>query len=400
MTEEFQPKDPVHGPSRKHADTPGVRTSERAAKAFWRAVTALTRIEPVLLVVAISLGTIYLLAIGESRLSFHSDECVYLGALIRQSPIDWLRPYNEHWTTLTIAAWALLTEIFGTGSYLPFRALLLAAHATAVVALWALIRPHQPVLALPAAILFLMLGAGHENLLFAVQIQVTGAMAAGLWAVWAATRDRMLLAASLLTVALMFQTTALLFLPAVGAALATRRRWQSMLWLAIPSIAFVAWFVTFGRQGVARPLFDEQTIGRVVPWMLVSLADAFSDTFGIRLAEGLSTVVAGAAVLVVAALLRGWRPPPVAMAAIVGLISGYGVIGLGRAPGVASSRYVYIASAMYLLALTALPRVRGVWAVVAVVVFVFALRYNYFELQSGLVAFEAYSRDPVRACHL
>jgi hypothetical protein len=357
-------------------------------------------LEPAVLATAIVLGTIYLLAIAEGRVGFHGDECNYLEAYIRRPPIEWLRPHNEHWTTLSIAAWALLANVFGTGSYLPFNALLLVGHAGGVVGLWALIRPYQPWLALPAAILFLFLGAGHENLLYAVQIQVTAMMALGLWALWAALRDRMLLATALLTAGLMFQTTALMFLPAVGAVLIARGRWLALRWLIVPAATFGAWYLTWGQEGVARPLFDQGTLARVTPWLVVSLSDAFSDTFGVRVAEGLSTLVAAAAILVAVALIRGWRPPPITVGAVSGLVAGYFLIGLGRAPDLAASRYVYLAGGMYLLALTGLPRLRGVWIAVAMVIFVFALRYNYFELQSGLDAFEAYSRDPALACQL
>jgi hypothetical protein len=399
-----------------HGDTGGrLARGRAAARDSWRrlaaavndattranlAIAARPWLEPAVLGTAIVLGVLYLIAIAEGRVFFHNDECTYLDVYLQRPPIEWLRPHNEHWTTLSIAAWAVLVNVFGTGSYIPFKVLLLAGHAAAVVALWALIRPYQPRLALLAAILFLFLGAGHENLLYAIQIQVTAVMALGLWALWAALRDRMALATVLLTVGLAFQTTELLFLPAVAVVLAARGRWRTILWLLVPIAVFLAWYLTWGQEGVWRPLVESGTFQRVVPWLYTSLADALFDTFGIRVTEGLSTLIAVGAMVVAIALARGWRPPPITLGAITGLLAGYTLIGLGRAPGLASSRYVYIASAMYLLALTGLPRVRGVWVTVALVVFVFALRYNYFELQSGLVAFEGYSHDPALACRL
>src|SRR5258706_6677455 len=117
--------------------------------------------------------------------NFYFDEWT----LILPSDTAWtayLQPHNEHPAILLKLIYAVLLATVGMRSYLPYMAILLALHATTAVLLFEVVRRRAgDVIAIAAALLLLVLGAGWENLLWAFQIGFVGSMACGLGALLA-----------------------------------------------------------------------------------------------------------------------------------------------------------------------------------------------------------------------
>jgi hypothetical protein len=326
------------------------------------------------------------------ELSFFSDEWTIITELPGSAPRYFLDPHNEHWTTLVkVVYWALLSG-FGLGSYLPYMAVLGALHACAGICLFWLVRRRSgELLALACLPLFLFMGRGSENLLWAFQIGFVGAVAAGLAALLlldpvSLGGGRLAMASALLVVSLMLSGgIGLIFLAAaaVEVGLDGQRR-SHLVALVAPVGAYAVWYLVFGRVnvGVHRNPFTGTALVSLIGYVpngigasaagLVGLSARWAPWgFGAVAAVGASTVV-----------LRR-RLDPRVLGALAGLLALFGLAGLVRgqfgAGQAASSRYIYIAGPFLLLVLSdALKDVRvdRRWLVVG---------------SAGLVAATAYS---------
>ncbi len=285
--------------------------------------------------------------------NFYFDEWTF----ILPSDASWivyLQPHNEHPAMLLRLIYAVLLGTVGMRSYLPYMAVLLALHATSVVLLFELVRRRAgDVIAIAAALLLLVLGAGWENLLWAFQIGFVGSVACGLGAlvVMQGATPRTWLAALLLFGSLLFSGIGLFFLIAVAVWLAlTPDRRRELVWLAPVALALVAWYLAYGRSGSTTSLIGNlQALPLYVAW---GLAASVAGLIGQSLY--------GPALLVVALAAIGFswfrhRPDGFTIGIAVALVAFYVVIGLGRAQiGYQQSgagRYVYEGAIFWILLL-------------------------------------------------
>ena len=284
--------------------------------------------------------------------NFYFDEWTF----ILPSDASWtvyLQPHNEHPAMLLRLIYAVLLGTVGMRSYLPYMAVLLALHATSVVLLFELVRRRAgDVVAIAAALLLLVLGAGWENLLWAFQIGFVGSVACGLGAlvVMEAT-PRTWPAALLLFGSLLFSGIGLFFLIAAGVWLAlTPDRRRELVWLAPVAFALVAWYLAYGRSGATTSVTGNlQALPLYVAW---GLAASVAGLVGQSLY--------GPALLVVALAVLGFswfrhRPDGFTIGIAVALLAFYVVIGLSRAQiGYEQSgagRYVYEGAIFWILLL-------------------------------------------------
>ena len=306
--------------------------------------------------------------------NFYFDEWT----LILPTDAGWtiyLQPHNEHPAMALRLIYAVLLATVGMRSYLPYMAVLLVLHGTSVVLLFELVRRRAgDVIAIGAALILLVLGAGWENLLWAFQIGFVGSVAFGLGAllVIAAVTPRMWLAALLVFGSLLFSGIGLFFLIAAAVWLGlTPGRRQDLVWLAPVAILLAAWYLTYGQSGATGSLAGNlQALPLYVLW---GLAASIAGLVG----ESLY----GPALLVLAlvAIAFTWlrrRPDGFAIGIAVALIAFYAVIGLNRAQiGYQQSgagRYAYEGAIFWLLLLADAARDlpwRGTWrpALVALV---------------------------------
>src|SRR5207245_6821754 len=92
----------------------------------------------------------------------------------------YFRPHNEHPAILFRLVYSALLDTVGLRSYLPYMAALVVAHAANVVLLFEMVRRRPgDLVALAAALLLLVLGAGWADLMWAFQMAWPASVAPG-----------------------------------------------------------------------------------------------------------------------------------------------------------------------------------------------------------------------------
>lgn len=115
-------------------------------------------------------------------LSFTVDDYDFLATRTGGSAFDLFKTHNAHWVTLPAATYRLLWWLVGVRSYLPYQLLLIGLHLVAAALLLVVMRPAgvSPWIATIAATVFVLLGAGAENIVIAFQITFVGSLVFGL----------------------------------------------------------------------------------------------------------------------------------------------------------------------------------------------------------------------------
>lgn len=304
--------------------------------------------------------------------AFYFDEWTFILTAPDWSLATLLQPHNEHPVMLTRAIYAAMLATVGLRSYLPYMGVVLALHVASVALLFEVVRRRSgDLLAVAAAALLLVLGAGWEDLLWAFQMQFVGSVACGLGMLLALQgqpgRRNVIIAAALLTASLMFSGVGLFFGVAATVQLAaTPNRRRHLVWFAPVGVALAAWFVTFGRDaepGTTLSLGDIATLPLYVLW---GLGTSVGGLIGLSGWAGLAVLVLAA--LAVAYAWRRGGVDPFALGIAAGVVSFYGVTGLIRVQlgyqQSGASRYTYVAAVFWLLLLADAARRlpwRGTW---------------------------------------
>ena len=302
--------------------------------------------------------------------TFYFDEWTFISTAPDWTLATYFRPHNEHPAILFRLAYSALLDTVGLRSYLPYMAALVVAHAANVVLLFELVRRRSgDLVALAAALLLLVLGAGWEDLLWAFQMAWLASVALGLGALLAMQNPRrMALATGLLAASLAFSGIGLAFAVAgtVQLLLTTARR-RDVLWLVPVGIGLAAWYVAFGRFG--NHPNPQPTAGNLLLDPLYTLWGMSQSVAGL-IGEGGWVGAAVLAAAVAALAWHWWRhgADSFEIGAAAGLVAFYLVTGLTRAQlGVqqsGASRYTYIGAVLWLILLAGPARNlpwRGTW---------------------------------------
>ena len=302
--------------------------------------------------------------------TFYFDEWTFISTAPDWTLATYFRPHNEHPAILFRLVYSALLDTVGLRSYLPYMAALVVAHAANVVLLFELVRRRSgDLVALAAALLLLVLGAGWEDLLWAFQMAWLASVALGLGALLAMQNPRrMALATGLLAASLAFSGIGLAFAVAgtVQLLLTTARR-RDVLWLVPVGIGLAAWFVAFGRFG--NHPNPQPTAGNLLLDPLYTLWGMSQSVAGL-IGEGGWVGAAVLAAAVAALAWHWWRhgADSFEIGAATGLVAFYLVTGLTRAQlGVqqsGASRYTYIGALLWLILLAGPARNlpwRGTW---------------------------------------
>lgn len=314
-------------------------------------------------VIAVAAGAL-LVALGLG-MTFFADEWAFIESRSLGQPLDWLRPHNEHWSTLPIVLYRALVETVGIGSYVPYQVAVVLVHlAVAALVYRAIDRRVGQTAAFVGGVVVLLFGSGFENLYWGFQTGFTGSVALGLLALEVldgpSSGRRAAVVVGLLLVNLMTSGTALLFCVAVGVEWLVDRRWRRWVpALAIPAATYLGWYLAFGRGGVAthRDPFTLEALADVPAFVARGFGNAARAITG--LPEWVALAVVGGAVAIVTIRLALARRLPARVPGLLAAIATqYALIGLVRGglleDQVAYTRYTYVSGILLLVTIAAL----------------------------------------------
>jgi hypothetical protein len=292
----------------------------------------------VALVAAFVLLVLVVLSVDRGVTPFH-DEWWFICGRSLTDVGSLLAPHNEHWVALSAAAYVATADLFGVTSEIPFVILLLAAHAAASVALYRLTASTL------ATAVFVLFGAGFENLFWGFQIGMVGATALGLWAMVAFNAERPGVGALLLLAGVATAGNALIYIPAIAVLLVASGRWREAVYLIPAAGAYGLWALL--ERGSINARGGPDTLRGIYTFVKRGLLASLGFGAG-------SKVAAGTVVLLVAAWPR--RVTPLVLAAVTGLVATFVALALTRegfAPADAS-RYLYVAAPFVLITVAGL----------------------------------------------
>lgn len=282
-------------------------------------------------------------------------------------------PHNEHWSTLPILVYRAVVSIDGMHSYLPTLVVLLLAHLGICHLLWriSLGARVDPWLATVLTSIFVVLGAGAQNLTWDFQMGFVGSVLFGLLAIQTDRLTlppivRLVLTWILLVCSLMCSGIGITMTVACTGDRALRAGLRrATLTAIVPAAVYLVWYERVGSAGLRNDHVTTTSVLAIPSFLWTGLSSALGSTFGLTLAGP---------VLLLALLgwsirnaYRGQTGQQTALALGGATVILFIFIGLVRSDlGTAeasSSRYVYVAFALLLplvgLALTDLVREHG-----------------------------------------
>ncbi len=220
-----------------------------------------------------------------------------------------MRAHYGHWVAIPLLVYRALWWAVGLRSYLPYAALAIALHCAAAALLWVVMR-RAHVRAWTATIVasvFVLFGAGAQDILWAFQIAFTGALVLGLTHVVLADHDGALdrrdwfgIGAGFL--ALLCSGVAVTMIGVVGLATLLRRGWRIAAVHTVPlALVYTTWWL-----GAARGKYSSAgSVRQVVDWCAAGVSRLFGALGSVT---GVGVLVAGVLVVGGALALRERRP--------------------------------------------------------------------------------------------
>lgn len=322
------------------------------------------RLDPsvALTLVALGAGVALLLYLGRG-LWFFTDEWNFLLNRRELTLYHVMRPHNEHWVAFPALLYRGLLALGGLHTYWPYYLTGVAFHTAATVAGWAVLRrlgvPH--LVAAPAALSLLLMGAASEQLFNAFQLGWTAPIALFCGALLLLERPvprarHVTGASACLALAMPFGGVGLALAVGMAAGLVLRRRFRTAVLVAGPALAcYLLWRLVWG---VSPPL-EPQAFPLIPAYVAYGVTASVAGFTGLPLVLAAALLAVLAVWLVVAALRTPL--PLTAWAASCSLLAFFASAGLARAlaSGVrqaGSSRYLYLGVLLLLLATAAASR--------------------------------------------
>ncbi len=270
---------------------------------------------------------------------FYLDEWDFLAAR-SLSLHDVLRSHNEHWTTLPIIVYRLMWRFFGLRSYVPYQVLTVSLQLVTAVLLRRIMRRASvgPWVATAAASLFLFLGSGRENIVWAFQIGFVGALVCGLTHLLFADHDgppdrRDAIGIAFGVVGLMCSGVAVTMAIIVGIAVVVRRGWWAALVNTLPlAVVYGLWYSAYASSA-SQP--SAGALGVVLRFTVTGLANAFvkmGQLPGVGIALG---------VVLVAGLVTAWARVPLAQLRRRAAVPGAMLVGAALFLTTAGGRFAF-----------------------------------------------------------
>ena len=302
--------------------------------------------------------------------TFYFDEWTFITAAPHWGVFGIFVPHNEHPAILFRLLYLGLLDTVGLRAYWPYMAVVVLAHAANLLLLFELVRRRSgELVALGAAFLLAVLGAGWEDLLWAFQMAWLLSIAFGLGALLLLESRRLTApAVGLLAVSLAFSGIGLIFSVAGSVQLVLRQGRRRDVFVLVPlGLALVIWLAVFGQY--SNHPNPQPTAANLLTAPVYALW---------AMGEGVAALIGeggwfGPPLLVAAATAVGWRwkrhgADPLVLGAAAGMIAFYLVLGLARGQlGLqqgGASRYLYVGAVMWLILLGDAARGlpwRGTW---------------------------------------
>ncbi len=285
---------------------------------------------------------------------FVADEWVFLSDRRLGDVRSLFVPHNEHWSTLPIVLWRGLFAAVGLRTYWPYQLAALAVHVGVAHLLWRVQSRAgvAPGVAIATSGLFVVFGAGAENVLSAFAITFDASLLLGLGQVLLVDHDgrferRDVLGLVLALAGLLSSGVAITMVAVAGMTACLRRGWSAgLVTVGPPAAVFVAWLATVGRAGLrGAETWEPEHIPAFVWHGLTTTFDVTASTTGVG-----ALALAGLVLWLLRhrGELRGRLAATAAYA--VGAVVFYAVIGIGRAmmslAEAGTSRYLYVAGAL------------------------------------------------------
>jgi hypothetical protein len=284
------------------------------------------------------IGSAALLFTAQAQLTFIYDDWYFLLERRGSDGSALLDPYNEHIVVAQAALYKGLLGAFGIDSARPLQ----IAHDTAVLLCGALLFVHVrrrlgDWAGLLAAALVLFCGAAWLDLLWQVNVALSGGCAAGLAALLALDRDDRAgdaAAVALLVVSVLFSEVGVAFTIGAAVVVATGpRHWGDRLFVPLlPLLLYGVWWLEWGQQAdssfsldnvVSSPGYVFDAISQGLAALLglaVPLSGRADELTGLGWGRALLAIVLVAAVAVALRRRRpGATPPERAIRPAVGL---------------------------------------------------------------------------------
>ena len=226
---------------------------------------------------------------------FSGDEWDFLlrRGVLGHAELGLFEPHNEHWSTFPILVYRALFSVFGVRTYFPWLLVLVVAHLVVAHLLWRVMLRCQVdwLVATASAAVFMVLGAGWEDLINAFQLTFIVSLALGLFAVLLSAPQgpferRDAWASGVVVVSLFFSGVGLTMTVVLGVTALLRRGWKvAGLIVAAPVGAYLVWYAGWGRHASSveqEPLRTSLQKAPEFVWHgLVSAVDAFTGLDGV-----------------------------------------------------------------------------------------------------------------------
>lgn len=273
-------------------------------------------------------------------------------------PLNLFVPHNEHWSTIPILIYRALYAAVGLHTYIPYLIVLLLAHVALAHVLFRIMRRLgvDAWIATAAAIVFLFLGAGAENLTWAFQMAWILTLLFGLAGLLLIDHDGAGIARDLAywpvaVLALMCSGIAVPLVAVAGLIALLKRGWVAALRVvSVPAVVYVVWFALVGHVGYSVTHPTRAELLQLPQYVWTGLTTAVANTLGW---QGSGAIVVLALSVFVA--MQGpvaWRRCAVGVAMAMGAVLFFALTGVGRiALGIGEStdsRYAYVAIALLL----------------------------------------------------
>jgi hypothetical protein len=186
---------------------------------------------------------------------FAGDEWDFLvrRGVLGHSELGLWQPHNEHWSTLPILIYRVLFAVFGVRTYLPYALVLVLFHLLVAHLLWRLMLRAGVdwLVATGAAAVFMVLGAGWEDLVNAFQLTFVASLAFGLLALLVIPEKgpfqrRDAWGWLCIVVSMLFSGVGLTMMLIAAVTTFLRRGWRlALAALSVPGAVYIVWYVAY-----------------------------------------------------------------------------------------------------------------------------------------------------------